>query len=47
MPAIAGLASNALHPEQLVDAVYPLHDAQQALQKASEPGVLKVLLHMQ
>jgi threonine dehydrogenase-like Zn-dependent dehydrogenase len=47
VPAIVGLASDALRPEQLIDAVYPLRDAERALQRASEPGVLKVLLQMQ
>jgi threonine dehydrogenase-like Zn-dependent dehydrogenase len=45
-PALAGLASRALSPDALIDSVYPLADAEQALQKAAEPGVLKVLLQM-
>ena len=47
VPAIVGLSSGALQPEQLVDAIYPLSDAERALQRASEPGMLKVLLRMQ
>jgi threonine dehydrogenase-like Zn-dependent dehydrogenase len=46
VPAIAGLASEAIHPAQLVDAIYPLHAAEEALQKAGQPGVLKILLQM-
>jgi threonine dehydrogenase-like Zn-dependent dehydrogenase len=45
-PALAGLASRALSPEGLIDAVYPLAEAERALEKAAEPGVLKVLLQM-
>jgi threonine dehydrogenase-like Zn-dependent dehydrogenase len=45
-PAIEGLASHALRPGALVDAVYPLRDAEQAMRKAAERGVLKVLLQM-
>jgi threonine dehydrogenase-like Zn-dependent dehydrogenase len=45
-PALAGLASRSLSPDSLIDSVYPLVDAEQALQKAAEPGVLKVLLQM-
>ena len=45
-PAIAALASSALSAAQLVDAVFPLASAPDALRKAGEPGVMKVLLDM-
>jgi threonine dehydrogenase-like Zn-dependent dehydrogenase len=45
-PAIAALAHAALAPQALVDAVFPLADAEHALAKAAEPGVLKVILQM-
>ena len=45
-PAISELAARRLAPEGLIDAVFPLHDAERALQHAAEPGVLKVLLEM-
>ena len=44
VPAIASLAAHKVQPDSLIDAVYPLAEAERALQKASEPGVLKVLL---
>lgn len=44
VPAIASLAAHKLQPDSLIDAVYPLAEAERALQKAAEPGVLKVLL---
>lgn len=45
-PALAELAAGKLQPEALIDDVFPLHAAEQALQRAAEPGVLKVLLSM-
>jgi threonine dehydrogenase-like Zn-dependent dehydrogenase len=45
-PAIAALASGAVDPTPLVDAVVPLADGVAALQRAAQPGVLKVLLDM-
>ena len=45
-PAIAQLAGGKLNPEPLIDAVFPLHAAAQALEHAAQPGVLKVLLSM-
>lgn len=45
-PALAGLASQALDPEPLIDAVYPLREAPRALEHAAERGVLKVLIDM-
>ena len=46
-PALSELAAGRLLPEGLIDAVFPLHDAERAVQHAAEPGVLKVLLQMQ
>ncbi|HEX4352970.1 MAG TPA: hypothetical protein VHZ95_08655, partial [Polyangiales bacterium] len=45
-PAIEGLGARAIAPEGLIDAVYPLAEAERAFEKAAEPGVLKVLLTM-
>jgi threonine dehydrogenase-like Zn-dependent dehydrogenase len=45
-PALSELAAGRLLPEGLIDAVFPLHDIERAVQHASEPGVLKVLLQM-
>jgi threonine dehydrogenase-like Zn-dependent dehydrogenase len=45
-PALSELAAGRLLPEGLIDAVFPLHDIDRAVQHASEPGVLKVLLQM-
>lgn len=44
VPAIASLAAHKLQPDSLIDAVFPLSEAYEALQRAGEPGVLKVLL---
>jgi threonine dehydrogenase-like Zn-dependent dehydrogenase len=44
VPAIASLAAHHVQPDSLIDAVFPLSEAHQALQRAAEPGVLKVLL---
>jgi threonine dehydrogenase-like Zn-dependent dehydrogenase len=43
-PAIAALGAARLRPEPLIDASFALHDAERALARAAEPGVLKVLL---
>lgn len=45
-PALAQLAGGKLKPEALIDEVFPLHAAEQALERAAQPGVLKVLLSM-
>lgn len=45
-PAIALLASGAIDPLPLVHAVYPVQQADIALRRAAEKGVLKVLLDM-
>lgn len=45
-PALAELTAGRLLPEELIDAVFPLHDAERAVQYAAEGGVLKVLLQM-
>ena len=45
-PALSELAAARLSPEGLIDTVFPLQDAERALQHASKPGVLKVLLQM-
>jgi alcohol dehydrogenase len=45
-PALAQLAAGRLVPDALIDAVFPLHDAERAMQHAAAPGVLKVLLEL-
>lgn len=45
-PAIALLASGEIDPTPLIHAIYPLQDGVQALIRAEERGVLKVLLAM-
>lgn len=45
-PALAKLGIGQLLPDGLIDAVFPLHDAERAMQHAAAPGVLKVLLQM-
>jgi len=45
-PAIAALCSGAVDPRGLIDDVLPLARAEQALARAAEPGVLKILLDM-
>jgi alcohol dehydrogenase len=44
--ALAGLAHAGIAPEPLIDEVFALRDAERALARAAEPGVLKVLLSM-
>jgi threonine dehydrogenase-like Zn-dependent dehydrogenase len=44
--ALAGLTGTGIAPESLIDDVFALRDAERALARASEPGVLKVLLNM-
>jgi threonine dehydrogenase-like Zn-dependent dehydrogenase len=44
--AIPALASGTVDPAPLIDAVMPLSDGVAALQRAGQPGVLKVLLEM-
>ena len=41
-PALQALARNAVEVADLIDATYPLQEAKQALDKAAEPGVIKV-----
>ena len=43
-PAIASLASGAIDPRDLIDAEFGLSEAMEAFSKASEKGVMKVLL---
>jgi len=45
-PAIGALQSKAVDPSSMIDAIYPLARADEALQHATKPGVLKVLLDM-
>jgi threonine dehydrogenase-like Zn-dependent dehydrogenase len=45
-PALELLARHQLDVEPLIQARYPLADAEAALEQAQEPGVLKVLLEM-
>lgn len=44
--AIRALDEGLVEVESLVDDIFPLAEGLQALQRASEPGVLKVLLNM-
>jgi threonine dehydrogenase-like Zn-dependent dehydrogenase len=46
-PAIRKLGAGQLLPDLLVDAVFPLHEAAHAIERAAEPAVLKVMLSMQ
>jgi threonine dehydrogenase-like Zn-dependent dehydrogenase len=43
-PAIRALADGRVDPTPLIAARYRLEDGLQALEKAAEPGVLKVLI---
>jgi threonine dehydrogenase-like Zn-dependent dehydrogenase len=45
-PAISALSSQSISTAALVDAVFPLAAAPDALRRAAEPGVMKVLLDM-
>jgi 2-desacetyl-2-hydroxyethyl bacteriochlorophyllide A dehydrogenase len=45
-PALEGLEARRLEPQLLIDEEFALADAERALQRAAEPGVLKVLLQM-
>ncbi|HET8932698.1 MAG TPA: alcohol dehydrogenase catalytic domain-containing protein [Polyangiales bacterium] len=45
-PALAKLGIGQLLPDGLIDAVFPLHEAERAIEHAAAPGVLKVLLQM-
>jgi threonine dehydrogenase-like Zn-dependent dehydrogenase len=45
-PALAKLGIGQLLPDGLIDAVFPLHEAERAMEHAAAPGVLKVLLQM-
>jgi threonine dehydrogenase-like Zn-dependent dehydrogenase len=46
MPAHAALAGGIIDPSPMVHATFPLRDALGALERAGQPGVLKVLLDM-
>jgi len=41
-PALRALADGAVPVDDLVDATYPLEEAERAIEKAVEPGVIKV-----
>jgi threonine dehydrogenase-like Zn-dependent dehydrogenase len=43
-PALRLLAHGLVDPTPLIDARFPLADAEAALQRAAAPGVLKVLI---
>jgi threonine dehydrogenase-like Zn-dependent dehydrogenase len=43
-PALKLLSEKKVNPLPLIDAVYPLHQAEQAFEHASKPGVLKILI---
>lgn len=43
-PAIRALAEGTVHVDALIQATFPLRDAQRAFAAASEPGTLKILL---
>jgi threonine dehydrogenase-like Zn-dependent dehydrogenase len=45
-PALQALAQDQLPVTPLIDAMYPLTEGIQAVQRAAQPGVLKVLLRM-
>lgn len=45
-PALRLLAAGRIRTEPLISAVYPLAQGEQALARAAEPGMLKVLLEM-
>lgn len=45
-PAIRLLTSGQIHVQPLIHACYPLHQAEAALHKAAQPGIIKVLLNM-
>jgi len=40
------MASQALDPARLIQAEYPLNQGVEAIERASSPGTLKVLLAM-
>jgi threonine dehydrogenase-like Zn-dependent dehydrogenase len=42
--ALALMAARDLHLEEMIDAVYPLAEGLQALEKSRQPGILKVLI---
>lgn len=44
-PALRALQSGAIEVESMIHDTYPLHDAPEALRRAAEPGVLKILIH--
>lgn len=44
-PALAALADGSIDPRPLIEERFPLEQALAALERAAEPGTLKVLLH--
>jgi threonine dehydrogenase-like Zn-dependent dehydrogenase len=44
--AIPALASAVVDPEDMIDAVFKLEQAERAFERAAEPGVLKVLFDL-
>lgn len=44
--AVPALASGVVNPDDMVDAVFPLAQAERAFAEAAKPGMLKVLLDM-
>ena len=45
-PALDALAARHIDPQPLIDAEFELADAERALERAGQPGVLKVLLQV-
>jgi len=45
-PAIRLLASKLIHVQPLIHGCYPLDQAEEALQVAAQPGIIKVLINM-
>jgi len=45
-PALEALSLGTVEVRPMITEIYPLSDAVQALVRAEDPGVMKVLLHM-
>jgi threonine dehydrogenase-like Zn-dependent dehydrogenase len=45
-PALQALSKHSIDPESMIDAVFPLADAERALEVAARPALLKVLVQM-
>ncbi len=45
-PALRLLARRLINPKKLIDRIYPLAQAREAMEYAAQPGVLKVLVEM-